>query len=229
MKKTSRRSFGKQITGALAALPIASLAATQDAGAQTRDQAKRDDLAKLVETLEIRTSHDTPPTVLIMDGSFIIETDKSDFDEKDEVAAQPKKYRRTPQDPRKRLFMAHVKIVDGSGEVLYRGNYHNPASNLSIAITTAENDVVTLGRAGNKFEVTTASNKKLQKTSGDDQPVGTKRLGRFRCRREVAGNPQASITSVAVRKDGTSVFDVSLADLPDNGRELKVMAWLAEA
>lgn len=71
MKKTSRRNFAKQLTGVLAALPVAVLASAPGAGAQSKEQAK----PRAVRPRDILTSHNTPPPLVIADGSLIIESD----------------------------------------------------------------------------------------------------------------------------------------------------------
>jgi hypothetical protein len=72
MKKTSRRNFGKQLTGALAALPVAVLATSPGASAQRKEQAK----SRAIRPVDILTSHNTPPPLVIADGSLIVESDQ---------------------------------------------------------------------------------------------------------------------------------------------------------
>jgi hypothetical protein len=208
MKKTSRRSFGRQITGALATLPLASLVTSPSASAQT--------------------SHDTPPPVLLMNGSVIVETAEADFDEKEIVSGQRKKYKRRPVGAGMKVSLAHIKVIDGSGEILYRGDCQTTCRDFSIAVTTAENDIINLASIANKFQIDTPSNKKLDKTTDPfDQPMSARRKGRFRYKDDSSG-AQTSIKSVAVKQGGAGVFEVILDDLPDDGQELKVMMWLEE-
>jgi hypothetical protein len=62
MKRTSRRTFGKQLTGALAALPLVSLA-TSTLGQTRRTTAKQREYDRLYH-------QNTPPPLLIEDGSL---------------------------------------------------------------------------------------------------------------------------------------------------------------
>lgn len=121
MKRTSRCNFGNQFICALAALTIALLVTIEVHGQKEGPQKSSASSPQV-----ILTSHDTPPPVTLMDGSFIVEIELADFGEKEELSGQSKKYRVLPTVPGKKLYLAHIKVVDGSGELLYRGDYHNP-------------------------------------------------------------------------------------------------------
>lgn len=71
MKKTSRRNFGKRMAGALAALPVAALATEQQAVAQGQNKVG----PRATGGLDILTSHNTPPDVVVSEGSLNIESD----------------------------------------------------------------------------------------------------------------------------------------------------------
>jgi hypothetical protein len=225
MKKTSRRNFGKQITCALAALAVASLVTMSE----VRGQDKKPQKSSTPSPQEILTSHDTPPPVTIMDGSFIVEIPKALFDETEGNSGQPKKYKLMVAG--KKLYLAHIKVVDGSGEILYRGDFHDPANNLNVIITTTENHEVNFASVGNKFQIETPNGRKLEKTTGLDQPVSSKRLGRFRVKND-AGTSETRLSRISVRKGNFAVWGVDLTDLApggaDGGKETKVLIWLAE-
>ena len=66
MKRTSRRKFGKQLTTALATLPAAALVNQSALG-------QRSNVNKSAAE-DVRTSHNTPPDVLVSEGSLNIES-----------------------------------------------------------------------------------------------------------------------------------------------------------
>jgi hypothetical protein len=103
MKDTSRRNFGKQMAGAFAALPLVSLLTDQRTLAQTKEKPRSRE--------QIDTTHDTPPPVVIADGSLIIESEQA-FDPPS--GSGPYLYRGsgTPQ-------IAHVRILHDNGDKLY--------------------------------------------------------------------------------------------------------------
>ncbi len=231
MKKTSRRRFGKQLAGAIAAIPVVSSFA--EAEGQGRNKAD-------IQTKQARIfrEHDTPPPVLFMQGSFIIETAELDFDESGVTMGSRKKYRRHPHEPMKtKVHLAHIKIIDGSGEILYRNDNimddpSHPPIDLRLAVTT-QSGVVNIASVANNFEIDTPGNKKLDKvdkvTHPDDQPMGTKRHARFRYKDASSGSEE-SITGIRVTKGGSTVLfeNSDLSDLASKGEELKIMVWLEE-
>lgn len=223
--KSSPRTFKKLITNVFAALAFVLFLTTLNASGQTPRPASP------ASDQKILTSHDTPPPVLIADGSFIVEIEKDVFDETEGNPGQSKKYRLRPRVAGKKLYLAHIKIVDGSGELLYRGDYHDPARDLNVVITTPEGDLVNFASVGNNFQIETPNGKKLEKTSGLDQPVSSKRLGRFRVKND-AGTSETRLGRISVRKGNFTVYGVDLTDLPpggtNGGKETKVLIWLAE-
>lgn len=107
MRRTSRRTFGKQLTGTLAALPLASLA--NRATGQTKETTKSGKDAK-------RYHENTPPPLSIEDGSlsFSIKTDKElketpdgdDFIYTGEISSGGNFH--------------HIRVLHGSGKLLYQ-------------------------------------------------------------------------------------------------------------
>jgi hypothetical protein len=70
MKKTSRRKFGKQLTGALVALPAAAIAMEQNSSAQDQKKAS----TPVTGAQRMITSHNTPPDLVITEGSLHFES-----------------------------------------------------------------------------------------------------------------------------------------------------------
>jgi hypothetical protein len=171
-----------------------------------------------------------------MQGSLIAEIAETDFDEV--AVGGRKKYRRFPKEKTK-VHLAHVKIIDGSGEILYRNDNilddpgHAPSDVRVVLATT--NGVVNIASVGNNFEVDVPGNKKLdlidRTNHPEDQPIGTKRKARFRYRDDPSStNPEPKITGVKVTKGAATIlFELNdLTDLPSKGEELRVMIWLEE-
>jgi len=107
MKKTSRRRFGKQLTGAVAAMTITSLTGK----AEIINTAQKPKAAS--EQIGFRT-HDTPPPLEFINGSFVVEKE-NDFNNT-VMNGTRREYKVTAG----RTTLEHIKIVDGSGEMLYR-------------------------------------------------------------------------------------------------------------
>jgi hypothetical protein len=105
-KKTSRRSFGKQLTGAVAAISIASLACKGEEKSE-ETQTK----GPLVQAKKI--THDTPPPTEIVDGSLAVES-YVDFGN---PTAQGNRWQYKQSSSPK---IAHIKILHGSGDMIYR-------------------------------------------------------------------------------------------------------------
>jgi hypothetical protein len=107
MRKTSRRTFGKQLTGAIAALPLASLA--NRAAGQAKQPTKSATDGK-------RYHQNTPPPLVIEDGSlsFSIKADK-------ELKETPDgdNFIYTGEISSGRNNFHHIRVLHGSGKLLY--------------------------------------------------------------------------------------------------------------
>jgi hypothetical protein len=123
MKKTSRRNFAKSIATALAATPllVSKTAATQRKANDTK-----------VSPFDIRT-HDTPPPLEVIDGSLRIESHDDHTEKHDQV--KNRWYYDNPAYPN----MAHIKVLHGSGDLIYR---NLEADGLTVAITLTGSAVI---------------------------------------------------------------------------------------
>jgi hypothetical protein len=104
MKKTSRRKFGKQLTTALAILPAAALV-NQPAFGQKPEVRKS-------LGADVRTSHNTPPDVVVSEGSLNIESHDP--------------FRETPVGNGKFDYAAsgmpqitHIRVLQDNGDKIY--------------------------------------------------------------------------------------------------------------
>ena len=104
MEKTSRRKFGKQLTAALAAVPAVSLVASQDVSAQQQPKPRARD--------EILSSHNTPPDVVITDGSVVVES----HDELEDVGGR---VYRPKADPTDDPDITHIRVLIDNGDKVY--------------------------------------------------------------------------------------------------------------
>lgn len=245
MEITSRRSFTKSIVGAIGAIPIlSSLVEGQRKKRRISGKVKGRNKPKAISEnpVDVRKEHDTPPPVLFMQGSFIVETAEADFDESDVITGtgmgSRKKYRRYPHETGKmKVHLAHLKVIDGSGEILYRNDNimddpHHPPMDLRVAVAT-EGGVVNIASVANNFELDIPREKKFEKVDKmshpDDQPMGHKRMARFRYK-DVSSGTEHRITGVKVTKGASmALFEINdLTDLPSKGEELRIMVWLEE-
>jgi hypothetical protein len=109
MKKTSRRKFGKQLTGALAALPVAAMAMEQHASAQDQKKAP----TRATSAQSITTSHNTPPDLVISEGSLHFESFYP-FTPPAMGGQPPFRYVSSG-----RAEMGHIRVLQDNGDKIY--------------------------------------------------------------------------------------------------------------
>jgi hypothetical protein len=215
MKRTSRRTFGKQLTGAIAALPVVSLAANSAAG-QTKQTA----------TEQKKYHENTPPPLLIEDGSL-------SFTIKKNIGSNP--LRETPSGDDfiydGDLFgtghnnFHHVRILHGSGKLLY-----DDAANVIVL----EVHEAARGKIGellfeptiNQFKVTS---KKF--TNGNAQlrwePSGTN-TKKHRFVHQGSGGNDFRVSTITVKKgDGSSQSFSAPLEANDRpfSQEYRILVW----
>lgn len=230
MKKTSRRKFGKQLTGALAALPVAAVVFEENTLAQ-KDQQK----TPLTRTApeRIKTSHNTPPDILIGEGSLFIER-KGEYAQNDVVtdpsgtANRRKRHHLRASSPRNKIFPGHIKIVDGNGEILYR---NDSARNCIIGLAVQDQDgnlsTVNAGASPivggtQTLVIDTDIDKGLERTNEIRADPNRKRDFRFRFRH---GNREFSIVEVKITELNQVLYRVAMATLASTGEDLRIMLW----
>jgi hypothetical protein len=209
--KSSRRTFGKQLAGALAVLSIASLA-TPGAGAQTGDQAKTIRAAKE----DTKSSHDTPPPIVVTDGSLVVESDDQFIESGS--GAGPFLYKGTG-----RPKISHIRVLHDNGDKLYE-DLNAASANTKIDIEWINEDknagghVIITGFA--EFLITSDKNlgrqtvKKKRMHKYDHQGGGAKRI---RIESIKITNPRGATTTFTAAPTGNGD-----AFLPD---EFKILIW----
>lgn len=182
--------------------------------------------------------HNTPPPILFMEGSCIIEVPK--FAAAQTVADTFAESDRQRGDEKTRslkltsiggTFLAHVKVVDGSGEMLFRfDNNAHPPHNLTINLRLEKQSVwvgnFILIAADGEFRVVLPMDYKIDAKPNDPAMND----GRFRLRLlETASNDDVDISQVQIYKDtqqgSVPLYGVVFSDLVSKGKELKVMLW----
>jgi len=229
MNNTSRRTFARQMAGALATLPV--LTSTLEVVGQ--DQKKSD--AQVPRT-EFFHEHDTPPPLIVTSGSLIIEanTSKNDWDAYDTVGNR-KKWSVVPNPylsgvSPTNVFIAHVKVVDGAGEMLFHFDNDATADKATpIHVTAAlEKNGTSFGdchitAAGNKFELDVPPVKKLKKKNND--PATHPSRQRVRYMHAANDDEDCRFLGLRIDKGGVNLFyNPNLTLLPGYA-ELKVMMW----
>ena len=177
------------------------------------------------QEVKILEDHDTPPPFVMMEGSLIVELPKEDFDVKIENGGQNRKYRICRHVSVPRVDIAHIKVVDGSGEMLYR-NLKAKGSKIIVSLDDGSTDV-TLSD-GQYFQVETDNSaKKLKKSSGEN-PLGG-RKSRFRHKNNTGDGGESRIEKLVIKDPGgNTVFRIESdgsSTSPDL-TELRVMVWL---
>lgn len=229
MKTTSRRSFGKHLTGAIVTLPLTALAGKTALGEQPDQQ-------KPVLSNN-RNEHDTPPPVIIMAGSCIFEART----EKDHVwttfgsgnlGNKPARVHKVPAydnngDPANGpIHIAHIKIVDGSGEMLYRlDNDDKDDITITTFLKKDKSELASLKADGTDFSITYLDNKKLEKEDPSMDPEEETKNKRQRAKYKDENAKDGKIYRIEVSGDKAGI----LYGLKVNGHkaatELRVMVW----
>jgi hypothetical protein len=211
MKKTSRRNFGKQLTGALVAVPLASIAVSESASGQRPARPRRQALDR-----NIFNEHDTPPPVMVGEGSLIVETTHA-FGNSVPVGALRKRHYVADYS----LYaIAHIKIVDGSGEMLYRNDKPREAE---VRIVLDDGSEVKLGRVAEGFYLDLPNDKDL----GSAQNQTSKRKKKYHPKKSSAHLVIAAIKIAENPTDASPLlFKITEGDLNSHLEESRIMVWL---
>ena len=185
--------------------------------------------------LQIFNQHDTPPALLFMQGSCIIEVmripgddvpDSMTFEEFQARLAELEESSASSQEERPHI--GHVKIVDGSGEMLYRfdnNNHENMAIALALSREGRPLPEFIFAAVDGEFLISPPSGTTIGNVNGD-QPMNKERF-RFRCLAD--GEGDIDIIGLRVEKvtaAGTiPMFAEVFRDLKKQGAEVKVMLW----
>ena len=224
MKKTSRRKFGQLIAGAVAAIPVASIAA----------QTPRVPRAPGKTSLQDILNHEnTPPPIMIEDGSFQLKIKHVD----------------TNGDPMTRTGsgtswtykgnfntnnnFAHLRVMHGSGEMLYsdlnaagakilitlEDEDHNPAGNL-VFEGSATDFIVTSNGTGNGD-----ADGKLDWSKAYGKP---KSKHRWVHKGRGNSNKDFRISRIIITKTNGAVlaFDVQVDLSQFASQDFRILAWL---
>ena len=235
MKKTSRLTFGKQLAVAIATLSVIAFSTSTALSQQTNTQTES---SKDCE----RKEHDTPPPTVLMSGSWIFEarTEKNhDWSVtsnrmieggRKEYTHKVPAYDGCGKPAKKDIFIAHVKIVDGSGEMLYRlDNDKKERIEIRTFMSSDKKESVTLKVYEKDFLITFFENRKLEKEEPSMDPEGDPKKKRQRALYKDTGGS----------KDHPEIYgiEVSQADYTVYGKklyghkalkELRIMIWWEE-
>lgn len=209
MKKTSRRKFGKQLTGALAALPV--VAAIDVLGQRPK--------AQRTQKIEFFKEHDTPPPVLLAEGSLTVETTHAFGNAVGQGGGRKKHFVSDYEG----LTIAHIKISDGSGEMLYRNDKPRDSE---VRIQVSDGSEAKVGRNADGFYVDLPDDKDL----GNAQNVANRKRGkRYRPKK---GNDELIFEAITVAQTSAAnspfLFRITKNDLNSKLEEARVMIWLED-
>lgn len=231
MKKTSRRRFGKQLTGALVSLPVMTTVLEGHQGQKPAEQKKT-----ATQTKKIR-EHNTPPPMFFMPGSLIVEaaTAKNDWDnfqpmgQRRKWSVIPNPYPDGTQPVN--IYIAHVKILDGSGEMIHHVDNESTTDKATPIKITASvykangtffGDCI-LTPSGNHFEISVPNNKKIKQKANDPSTnQGLRQRARFM---HDDDDEDFVFKSLQIDKGNVNLF--TEPDLTENPgySDLRVMVW----
>ena len=226
MKKTSRRNFGKLIAGAAAALPLTSIS------------------ARNLPEKAIQYHQDTPPDLILEQGSLIIDIRDSALAAQQEPPSGSDGYRwRFPQTGQGNIYMLAVRIVSGAGEVLFYADRDHREKSENVEVLTLLLHMEGLLSDRNRKEVIVStdrnyvtfkvpSDRKLKKNHQNNTPVpdeASKGVVRFRYLDENgnAGNFNLKSVAVAVGPYGQHklITRIPMDHLDTAAKGTKVMVW----
>jgi hypothetical protein len=225
MKRTSRRSFGTQLAVAIATLSVIAFGNTS-LGQQTASQRKPSPDCQ-------RKEHDTPPPTMLVSGSWIFEasTEKDhDWSTTTETTVGEQKafnhyvpaYDRCGAAATADIYIAHVKIVDGSGEMLYHlDNDKKEEIKVKTFMSAGKEEFVSLTTEKKNFVLTFFENRELKK---EEPSESDKSKNRQRALYKDKGGNDGKIYGIEVSKDIYTVYGVKLDGHPA-AQELRIMIW----
>lgn len=233
MKNISRRTFGKQLAVAIAILSIIAFSSIATFGQQTATQSKADKDCQ-------RKEHDTPPPTVLMSGSWIFEarternhdwsnTTTTTVEGRNAYIHNVPAYDGCGAPATKPIHIAHIKIVDGSGEMLYRLDNDNK-DNVEIKTFMSANnrEFVTLKAADKNFVLSFFENRKLMKEEPSMDPQGDPTKKRQRALyKDTGGGADPQIYGIEVSRAGSIVYGMKLEGFKA-ARELRIMIWWEE-
>jgi hypothetical protein len=226
MRQTSRRQFGKQLTGTLAAAALTSLVTKAQQPAKTQKPTKQKPKSQR-EGIGFRT-HDTPPPLEFDNGSLVLEN-VGEFDNMI-TSGNRREYHINPRTGAK-ISPAHIRILAGNGEQKFyrdgtdtfqivielRDANETPGSSLIInALSTPNQDKFVI-------DVDSGSEFRLGNHANNDKPTSKKRNRRYR---HTAADT-LSIYKITV-KDTASLFSktFNVRTWGARGADSKIMIWL---
>jgi hypothetical protein len=230
VKKTSRRTFNQQLSGAVAALPLASFIA--DAQNRSETPAK----PKNVQP-HIRSEHNTPPPGGLMGGSLVFEafTDKSNWNPDGAAvnhrltwSVEPKPYDNGMKPMN--IYIAHVKLIDGAGEMVF--HFDNDATEdhtTQIEVTALLKDKngqefgdCRLTASSKSFVLSLPEDKKL-KDKGD--PPSNSKRKRVRYMKANNDDDKCDWVGLKIVKGGIQLYNQDLTKLPGYDESMRLLLW----
>ena len=232
MKKTSRRRFGKQLTAALAALPVSSVVMATRPPVEQKALIQKDPIKK-------KNEHNTPPPLYFQEGSLIIEafTMRDDWSANDHDPVNhrrkwsivPKPYAHLPGMPPTNLYIEHVKVVDGAGEMVHRTDNDADKDPIKIMLTLKKGEAVfgdcEVTVEGDHYVIVIPDTKRIKKKSGD--PPSNSRRKRVRYMHQ-SGSDADECEWVGLKIEKGGKVDYVEDNLPlhlDGYKEMRLMIW----
>lgn len=238
MGTTSRRAFAKWVAGAIAAIPVGSFASQVCNPPQTaRKRTRRKKTTRKV-VLECYESHEnTPPPVSVIDGSlhFRVKHNSGSNPFGESGGAQTWYYRGNVNEAKPNMF-EHIKVLHGSGELLYC-DLAAAGSVITIQAKDEQDDRVgtlTLTGQNNEFQIKSVGygngngNGRLSHSMGPGKPKKKHTLQH----RGGDSSRDFRITGINITGGSVGGKEIVLPPVstacPFESKELRVLIWFAD-
>lgn len=230
MKKTSRRSFGKSVAAALAAIPVATLGSESNLKAQKRRRSS-------VLLDDARSHENTPPPIELLDGSFsiLMKTNSATAPLSQSGSGLEYTYKGKVAPSTKNSF-EHIKVIHGSGEQVYRDLDASDSivtvklldendDNVGDLIFSCVNDEIKIKSIGYGSG---PANGQLQPSYKAGRPYHKHSL----THQGGPGNKEFRVAAISVTKRGAMPLDFVLppvsANSPFESQGFRILLWLKE-
>ena len=186
------------------------------------------------------SEHNTPPPTLLAEGSLIIEVTNANMQLPNPLQVgnrqlsliRPTPYPNGAPVPQT-IYIAHLKVVDGCGDLLYaldNTQSSDKATPVEVTATvrkpnTGDTFTCHLTVEGDSFAIDVPTGKTIDQKPGD--PPNPRRQNRVRFMEAGGGtiDDAFDFINLSINKGNRTLYNQDLTELASRGKELRVLIW----